>query len=52
VDLACPYDGFSIFSLIWLEVLGFCPRGQGGPFIEGGERIILSGEIPLNSSGG
>ena len=52
VDVACLYDGFSIFTLLWLEALGFCPRGEGGAFIEGGQRIGLTGEIPLNTSGG
>jgi acetyl-CoA acetyltransferase len=46
------YDGFSILTLIWLEALGLCPRGEGGRFIEGGQRIALSGEMPINTNGG
>ena len=30
----------------WLEALGFCGQGEGGPFIEGGKRIALDGELP------
>lgn len=52
VDVAELYDGFSFIALAWLEALGFCGRGEGGPFIEGGARIDLDGEIPLNTNGG
>jgi acetyl-CoA acetyltransferase len=52
VDVAALYDGFSIFTLLWLEALGFCGRGEAGAFIEGGDRIGLTGELPLNTSGG
>jgi acetyl-CoA acetyltransferase len=52
VDVAELYDGFSFIALAWLEALGFCGRGEGGPFIEGGRRIALDGEIPLNTQGG
>jgi len=52
VDVAELYDGFSFLALAWLEGLGFCRKGEGGPFIEGGKRIALDGEIPLNTSGG
>ena len=52
VDVAELYDGFSFITLCWLEALGFCGKGEGGPFIEGGERIALDGQIPLNTQGG
>ena len=52
VDVAELYDGFSFIALAWLEALGFCGKGEGGPFIEGGARIALDGEIPLNTHGG
>jgi acetyl-CoA acetyltransferase len=52
VDVAQLYDGFSILALIWLESLGFCDKGEAGPFLEGGERISLTGELPLNTAGG
>jgi acetyl-CoA acetyltransferase len=52
VDVAELYDGFSFITLAWIEALGFCGKGEGGSFIEGGARIALDGEIPLNTSGG
>lgn len=52
VDVAELYDGFSFITLCWLEALGFCAHGEGGAFIEGGQRIALDGEIPLNTHGG
>jgi acetyl-CoA acetyltransferase len=52
VDVAELYDGFSFIALAWLEALGFCGKGEGGPFIEGGKRIALDGELPLNTGGG
>ncbi len=52
VDVVEAYDGFSFITLCWLEALGFCGRGEGGPFIEGGHRIARDGELPLNTQGG
>ena len=52
VDTAQVDDGGSILALIWLEALGFCKPGEGGPFVEGGTRISLGGDLPLNTSGG
>jgi acetyl-CoA acetyltransferase len=46
------YDGFSFITLCWLEALGFCGHGEGGPFLDGGGRIAPDGEIPLNTNGG
>jgi acetyl-CoA acetyltransferase len=52
VDLVEAYDGFSFITLAWLEALGFCGKGEGGSFVEGGTRIALDGELPLNTNGG
>lgn len=52
VDTVQLYDGFSFLALTWLEALGFCEVGEGGRFIEGGYRIALDGELPLNTFGG
>jgi acetyl-CoA acetyltransferase len=52
VDVAECYDGFSFIALAWLEALGFCPKGEGGRFIEGGAAIAREGQIPLNTNGG
>jgi acetyl-CoA acetyltransferase len=52
VDVANLYDGFSILTLIWLESLGFCGRGESGAYVEGGRRISRLGELPLNTGGG
>ena len=53
VDVAQLYDGFSFLALSWLEALGFCPPGEGGAFVDGGDRIRRDGGgIPLNTGGG
>lgn len=52
VDTVQLYDGFSFLTITWLEALGFCGIGEGGRFIEGGKRIALDGELPLNTFGG
>ncbi|HXY95239.1 MAG TPA: thiolase family protein [Acidimicrobiia bacterium] len=52
VQVAELYDGFSVLTLSWLEALGFCGVGEGGPFVDGGHRIGLGGELPLNTYGG
>ncbi len=52
VDVAELYDGFSFLTMVWLEALGFCGKGESGPFVEGGGRIALDGDLPLNTNGG
>jgi acetyl-CoA acetyltransferase len=52
VDTAQLYDGFSIITMVWLEELGFCAKGESGAFVEGGRTISLNGSLPLNTSGG
>jgi acetyl-CoA acetyltransferase len=52
VDTAQLYDGFSWLAMAWIEALGFCEQGEGGPFVEDGTRIAPDGELPLNTWGG
>ena len=52
VDTAQLYDGFSILAITWIEALGFCGRGESGPFVEGGGAIARDGLLPLNTAGG
>jgi acetyl-CoA acetyltransferase len=51
IRVANLYDGFSFFTYLYLEALGFCGPGEAYEFIQGG-RIALNGELPLNTSGG
>ncbi|MCW1404087.1 thiolase family protein [Novosphingobium sp. MW5] len=52
VDTVQFYDGFAFFPISWLEALGFCEVGEGHHFVEGGTRIAIDGELPLNTGGG
>jgi acetyl-CoA acetyltransferase len=51
MDLAQLYDCFTPTVLIELEDLGFCAKGEGGPFIASGA-IGLDGTLPVNTHGG
>jgi acetyl-CoA acetyltransferase len=51
VNSANLYDGFSYFTYLYLEALGFCGRGEAAEFIQDG-RIAVGGSFPLNTSGG
>jgi acetyl-CoA acetyltransferase len=51
IDAVQLYDAFTINTLLFLEDLGFCPKGEGGRFVEGG-RIAPGGELPVNTNGG
>jgi acetyl-CoA acetyltransferase len=52
VDTAHLYDGFTWLTMLWLEAFGFCGEGESGAFVDGGQRIGLDGELPLNPNGG
>jgi acetyl-CoA acetyltransferase len=45
------YDAFTINTVLFLEDLGFCPKGEGGRFVSGGA-IAPGGVLPVNTSGG
>jgi acetyl-CoA acetyltransferase len=45
-------DAYAPFVPMQLEELGFCDRGKGAAFCEGGDRIRVGGELPLNTGGG
>ena len=51
IDVVQVYDAFTINTLLFLEDLGFCAKGEGGAFVEGG-RIAPGGALPVNTSGG
>ncbi|MFC2058266.1 lipid-transfer protein [Chloroflexota bacterium] len=46
------YDAFTPLVPMQLEELGFCGRGEGAAFCEGGDRIRIGGELPINTAGG
>lgn len=51
IDVAEVYDAFSYQELMWTEILGFCPRGQGAELIKSGV-TTMEGTLPVNPSGG
>ena len=51
IDVLELYDAFTINPILFLEDLGFCPKGEGGPFVSGG-RIAPGGALPVNTNGG
>lgn len=52
IDAVEVYDGYTIAVIIQLEELGFCPKGEGGRFVEHGARTGPDGELPVNTHGG
>jgi acetyl-CoA acetyltransferase len=52
VDVLACYDPFSIVSVMQVEDLGFCKKGEGGPFAAGGALDYDTGTIPYNTHGG
>lgn len=51
IDLAMIYDSFTYTVLLTLEELGFCAKGEGGPFVSG-QRTAPGGDFPMNTNGG
>ena len=51
VNFFQPYDDYTIAVLMQIEDAGFCPKGQGGKFVEEHD-ISCSGDLPINTGGG
>ncbi|MFC1824148.1 thiolase family protein [Thermodesulfobacteriota bacterium] len=51
IDVAEVHDACSFCEVYQVEMMGFCPIGEGGKFIESGA-TKLDGTIPVNTSGG
>jgi acetyl-CoA acetyltransferase len=51
IDVVQLYDAFTINTIMFLEDLGFCGKGQGGGFVSDG-RIAPGGSLPVNTNGG
>jgi acetyl-CoA acetyltransferase len=51
IDMVSLYDAFTITPILFLEDLGFCPKGEGGRFVMNGA-IAPGGKLAVNTSGG
>ena len=51
IDVVEVYDAFTINTILFLEDLGFCKKGEGGAFVENG-RIAPGGTLTVNTNGG
>ena len=51
IDVCQLYDAFTSMVLLTLEGLGFCKKGDGGSFVEGGT-LRIGGDLPTNTDGG
>ena len=51
IDVLELYDAFTINTILFLEDLGFCPKGEGGRFVADGA-IAPGGRLPVNTNGG
>ena len=51
IDVVQLYDAFTINTILFLEDLGFCPKGEGGRFVQDGA-IAPGGRLPVNTNGG
>ncbi|MFD5265415.1 acetyl-CoA acetyltransferase [Streptomyces sp. NPDC058335] len=51
MDFAQIYDAFTYMTLVTLEDLGFCAKGEGGAYVEKG-RLRVDGDLPVNTDGG
>jgi acetyl-CoA acetyltransferase len=51
MDVVQLYDAFTINTLLFLEDLGFCKKGEAGAFVQNGG-IAPGGHLPVNTNGG
>ncbi len=51
IDVREVYDAFTLTTLLFLEDLGFCPKGEGGAFVSDG-KLRPGGALPTNTNGG
>jgi acetyl-CoA acetyltransferase len=51
IDVLEVYDSFTYTALVTIEELGFCGKGEGGPFVSG-QRTAPGGDFPMNTNGG
>lgn len=51
IDVVNLYDAFTINTILFLEDLSFCPKGEGGRFVASGA-IAPGGSLPVNTNGG
>lgn len=51
IDVVELYDAFTISTIMLLEDIGFCPKGEGGRFVSDGH-IAPGGSLPVNTNGG
>jgi acetyl-CoA acetyltransferase len=51
MDVTILYDAFTITPILFLEDLGYCRKGEGGPFVSGGA-IAPGGRLAVNTNGG
>jgi acetyl-CoA acetyltransferase len=51
IDVVELYDAFTINTILFLEDMGFCPKGEGGRFVADGA-IAPGGRLPVNTNGG
>ena len=51
IDVVELYDAFTINTILFLEDLGFCKKGEGGAFVASGA-IAPGGRLPVNTNGG
>ena len=52
VDVLTVYDPFTVVSLMQIEDMGFCPKGEAGAFVEGDTLFHDAGKLPFNTHGG